>query len=89
MPRGGSKPGERRGGRRPGSRNKRTRDGETYARAIVEDPTVMATMLARAQDGTLNPDVLKVLLSYAFGRPVDVRTDGDDGSEPRSITITF
>lgn len=87
MPRG-ARPGERRGGRQVGSRNKRGRDGETYARAIIEDPTVQAKLLAMAQDGTLSPDVLKTFLAYAFGKPVEV-VDVGDSDQARSITISF
>ena len=71
MPRGAS-PGERRGGRQVGSRNKRSLDGEAYARAIVEDATVRATLLKQAQQGVLSADLVKTLLSYAFGKPIEV-----------------
>lgn len=76
------------GGSRKGRRNKRTIDGETYARAIVEDPTVVATLLKQAQTGDLAADLVKTLLSYAFGKPVEV-SDSGDSETPRSITITF
>jgi hypothetical protein len=87
MPRGAS-PGERRGGRAKGTRNKRTVDGEAYARAIVEDATVRARLLAMAQDGTLSPELVKTFLSYAFGKPVEVIESGDSDT-PRTIQITF
>lgn len=87
MPRG-ARPGERRGGRKPGSRNKRTLDGEAYARAIVEDATVRAQLLSQAQAGLLATDLMKTLLAYAFGKPVEV-VDVDNGSETRTIQITF
>lgn len=87
MPRGAS-PGERRGGRQVGSRNKRSLDGEAYARAIVEDATVRATFLKQAQQGVLPAELVKTLLSYAFGKPIEV-VDNGDGDSPRSVTITF
>jgi len=83
----GSQPGERRGGRQRGTPNKRTVDGEAYARRILEDPTVMATLLAQAQTGDLAADLVKTFLSYAFGKPHEVIDSGD--SDTRSITITF
>jgi hypothetical protein len=88
MPRG-ARPGERRGGRQVGSRNKRSLDGEAYARAIVEDVEVRAQMLKQAQQGVLAPELVKTLLSYAFGKPVEV-VDVDNGdSTARTIQITF
>lgn len=87
MPRGAA-PGERRGGRQKGTPNKRTVDGERYARAIVEDPQVRATLLAQAQAGTLAPELFKVFLAYAYGKPYEVVLDGDDDS-PRTITLQF
>jgi uncharacterized protein YbjT (DUF2867 family) len=75
-------------GRPKGRRNKRTIDGEAYARAIVEDATVRARILAMAQDGTLSPELVKTFLSYAFGKPVEVVESGDSDT-PRTIQITF
>jgi hypothetical protein len=76
------------GGSRKGRRNKRTVDGETYARRIVEDPTVLATLLKTAQDGTMPADLVKTFLAYAFGKPVEVvESDGSDTT--RTIQITF
>jgi len=75
-------------GRQKGRRNKRTIDGEAYARAIVEDEAVRARILAMAQDGSLSPELVKVLLSYAFGKPVEVVESGDSDT-PRTIQITF
>jgi len=76
------------GGSRKGRRNKRTIDGEAYARAIVEDTAVRARILAMAQDGSLSPELVKVFLSYAFGKPVEVVESGDSDT-PRTIQITF
>jgi len=84
----GARPGERRGGRTKGSRNKRAVDGEAYARRIVDDPQVQAQLLQQAQAGILPTEILKTLLAYAFGKPVEV-VSRDDGSETRSITISF
>lgn len=75
-------------GRPKGRRNKRTVDGEAYARAIVEDQAVRARILAMAQDGTLSPDLVKTLFSYAFGKPQEPVPDGDSDT-PRTIQITF
>jgi hypothetical protein len=82
---GGSRPGA---GRPKGRRNQRTLDGETYARAIIEDPTVRSTFLKQAQAGELSADLVKTLLSYAFGKPVEV-VDSGDSDTPRTIQITF
>jgi len=87
MPRG-ARPGERRGGRAKGSRNKRTLDGEAYARTIVEDPQVQAQLLQQAQAGILPTELMKTLLAYAFGKPVEV-VDSGDSDTPRTIQITF
>jgi hypothetical protein len=83
---GGRQPGA---GRPRGSRNKRSLDGEAYARAIVEDATVRATLLQQAQDGSLSAELVKMLFSYAFGKPVEV-VDVDNGDSPtRTIQISF
>jgi len=63
-------------------------DGEAYARAIVEDETVRAQLLSMARDGSLSPELVKVFLSYAFGKPVEV-VDSGDSDTPRTIQITF
>jgi hypothetical protein len=76
------------GGRRQGTPNKRTVDGEAYARAIVEDEAVRAQLLSMARDGSLSPELVKVFLSYAFGKPVEVIESGDSDT-PRTIQITF
>ena len=83
-----TRPGERRGGRKPGSRNKRALDGEAYARAIVEDAQVQAQLLQQAQAGILPSEILKTLLAYAYGKPVEV-VDSGDSATPRTIQITF
>ena len=76
-------------GRPRGSRNQRIIDGEAYARAIVEDPEVRAQMLKQAQQGVLPAVLVQTLLSYAFGKPVEV-VDVDNGDSPtRTIQITF
>jgi hypothetical protein len=82
---GGPNPGA---GRPKGSRNKRTLDGEAFARAIVEDTAVRAQLLKQAQDGEMPAVLVQTLLSYAFGKPVDVVIEGE-GETPRSVTITF
>jgi Family of unknown function (DUF5681) len=75
-------------GRPKGTRNKRSLDGEAYARAIVEDATFRETLLKQGQTGDLAPDLIKTLLTYAFGKPIEVVENGD-GDQARSITITF
>ena len=77
------------GGRKKGRRNQRTLDGEAYARAILEDAEVRATFLQQARDGVMPAELIKTLLAYAFGKPVEVVDVGDAGSEPRTFTITF
>ena len=59
------------GGSRKGSPNKRSVDGERYARALIDDPTVRATLLQQAQAGELPPALMQLFLAYAFGKPVD------------------
>jgi hypothetical protein len=54
----------------------------------MEDPAVMATLLKQAQDGVMSSDLAKTLLSYAYGKPIEV-VDNGDGDSPRSVTITF
>ena len=88
MPRG-IEPGERRGGRSSGSRNKRTVDGEAYARAIMEDPTVRATLLKQAQQGVLPSVLVQMFFSYAYGKPVEVVDSGNGDSQTRTIQISF
>ena len=75
-------------GRPVGIRDKRTMDGEAYARAIVEDPEVRAQLLKQAQQGVLPAVLVQTLLSYAFGKPVEV-VDSGNGDSPRTIQITF
>jgi hypothetical protein len=77
------------GGSRKGRPNKRHLDGERYARAIMEDPTVIATLLKQAQDGVMSADLAKTLLSYAFGKPIEVVDSGDSDSQTRTIQISF
>ena len=78
MPRGGAKPGERRGGRQPGTRNKRTVDGETYARAILEDEKVRKRFLLDCQRGKLPYPVVLHLLQLAYGTPKELTTHAID-----------
>jgi len=85
MARNGTKTG---GGSRKGRPNKRTQDGEAWARAIVDDPQVREVLLEQAREGTLPTEILKTLLAYAFGKPPEV-VSRDDGSETRTIQITF
>lgn len=76
------------GGSRKGRPNKRALDGERYARAIIEDQAVRATFLKQAQAGEMSADLVKTLLSYAYGKPIEVVDSGDSDS-PRTFTITF
>ena len=76
-------------GRPKGSRNQRLIDGETYARAIVDDPEVRAVLLRQAQQGVLPADLMKLFFTYAFGKPVEVVDVGDSDSQTRTIQITF
>ena len=36
----------------------------------------------------MSADLVKTLLSYAFGKPIEV-VDNGDGDSPRTFTITF
>lgn len=76
-------------GRPKGSRNQRLIDGETYARAIIDDPEVRAQLLKQAQQGVLPAVLVQTLLSYAFGKPVEVVDVGDSDSPTRTIQISF
>ena len=76
-------------GRPKGSRNQRLIDGETYARAIVDDPEVRAQLLKQAQQGVLPPALMQMFFTYAFGKPVEVVDVGDNGSQARTIQISF
>ena len=76
-------------GRPKGSRNQRLIDGETYARAIIDDPDVRAQLLKQAQQGVLPAVLVQTLLSYAFGKPVEVVDVGDNDSPTRTIQISF
>ena len=66
-------------GRPKGSRNKRTIDGEAYARAIMDDPEVRAQLLKQAQTACC-PRADANVLSYAFGKPVEVVDVGNGDS---------
>jgi hypothetical protein len=82
---GGARPGA---GRPRGRRNQRSLDGEAFARAILEDATVRQTLLVQAQTGVMSAEILRTLMTYAFGKPVEV-IPGGDADSPRSVTITF
>ena len=76
-------------GRPKGSRDKRTVDGEAYARAIIEDAGVRAQLLKQAQDGEMPAVLVQTLLSYAFGKPVEVVDVGNGDEKTRTIQISF
>ena len=76
-------------GRPKGIKDKRTTDGEAFARAIIDDPGVRAELLRQAQTGEMPAVLVQTLLSYAFGKPVEVVDLGDNGDKTRSITISF
>jgi hypothetical protein len=86
MPRGGSKPGERRGGRKPGSRNKATAGIREIARSFIDDPDYRAALKVRIANGTAGP-IETLMWHYAHGRPL-VDASGD-GQIPVAITIHF
>jgi hypothetical protein len=56
---------------RKGSLHKRSVDGARYARALIDAPTVWATLLQQVQTGELPPALLQLFLAYACGKPVD------------------
>ena len=74
----GSRPGEHRGGRTKGTRNKRTVDGETYARAILEDDKVRKRFLLDCQRGKLPYPVVLHLLQLAYGTPKELTSHAID-----------
>lgn len=77
MPRG-ARPGERRGGRTQGTRNRRTVDGESYARAILEDEKVRRRFLLDCQRGKLPYPVVLHLLQLAYGTPKELTSHAID-----------
>ena len=74
--------GKKTGGRQIGSRNKRSSGAETLARDILEDPTYLAKLKARAFAGELAPAVETMLFYFLYGKPVDrtalTTQEGDD-----------
>lgn len=86
MPRGGSKPGERRGGRKPGSRNKATAGIREIARSFVDDPDYRAALKVRLETGTAG-SMEATLWAYGYGRPA-VDASGE-GQTPTAITSHF
>lgn len=77
MPRG-ARPGERRGGRAKGTRNKRTVDGESYARAILENEKVRQRFLLDCQRGKLPYPIVLHLLQLAYGTPKELTSHAID-----------
>jgi predicted type IV restriction endonuclease len=76
-------------GRPKGIRDKRTTDGEAFARAILDDTGVRAELLRQAQTGEMPAVLVQTLLSYAFGKPVEVVDVGNGDSQTRTIQISF
>ena len=76
-------------GRPKGIRDKRTTDGEAFARAIIDDPGVRAELLRQAQTGEMPAVLVQTILSYAFGKPVEVVDVGNGDSQTRTIQISF
>jgi hypothetical protein len=87
MPRGGSKPGERRGGRQKGTPNRVTAEVRSWARAIFADPAVQDRTLALAKEGKLPPAVFCELMHYAYGKPVDKHEH--TGAEGGPLVVTW
>ncbi len=74
MPRGGSRPGERRGGRQPGTPNKRTAEDREhvrdFARSILESPEYISSLRTRLLEGKAQ-HMEPILFAYAWGKPKD------------------
>jgi hypothetical protein len=68
MPRG---KGPRTGGRKAGTPNRRTADAKALAREIIQDPSYIAKLHARALAGTLPPAIEAMLWYYAYGKPAE------------------
>lgn len=61
----------RKGGGRPkGSLNKATREIKDFARAIVEEPTYVASLTRRLVSGKA-PHMEPLMFHYAYGKPKD------------------
>lgn len=87
MPRGGSKPGERRGGRKPGAANKRTR--EIADKALKEGLTPLEYLLFvlrdEAEERSVRLDAAKAAAPYIHPRLQNTTVKVPDGLDIRVI----
>lgn len=87
MPRGGSKPGERRGGRKPGGLNKRTLEqgGALSELAKQHSPAAMSALVHVATKGASEAarvTAATAILDRGYGRPMQTHEHGGTGGGP-------
>jgi hypothetical protein len=56
-------------GRPRGARNRATLSAKVFAESVLHDPAVQARILDDARRGRLAPQVLTLLMAYAWGKP--------------------
>ena len=93
MPRGGSKPGERRGGRQAGTLNKRTREQGAALSELAKEhsPTAISTLVAVAQKGlseAARVSAAIALLDRAHGRPAQAIEHSGPAGGPIQYDLT-
>jgi hypothetical protein len=79
-------------GRPKGSRNKellrRMSDAESFAAAVIDDPTYLDNLKSRARVGDLSPAVECLLMYYRFGKPINrVEVSNTDEQDLSNFTI--
>ena len=74
-------------GRQKGGKNKRTLEVERYARSIVDNTEVQATLLQQAKAGTLPAPVMQMFFYYAYGKPVEHVEHGMDQDKPLAVIL--
>jgi hypothetical protein len=57
------------GGRAKGTLNKATLAGRAFAERLVNDPEYLASVVARAKAGKLQPGIEQMIWYYALGKP--------------------
>ena len=74
------------GGRAKGTLNKATLAGREFAERLVNDPEYLASVVARAKAGKLQPGIEQMIWYYALGKPREsVELSGNIGSA-RDVT---
>lgn len=86
MPKGGSKPGERRGGRKRGTSNKVP--PEIRAAAKKHSPAALKVLVKalKSKDEKLKLTAAGMILDRAWGKPAQPMT-GEDGKGPAIVRI--